>query len=71
MPTYTFDFDLDAWIQNLEITADNYEEALEKLKSMKIEDIIDEGYCKRFDINDIDCESDEDDNFNDEDNYEE
>ena len=59
MPTYTFDFDLDAWIRNLEIEADNKEEALEKLNKMSFSDIVDEGYCQRFDISDIDCTSDE------------
>ena len=59
MPTYTFDFNLSAWIRGLEIEADNEEEAREKLYAMKVEDIIDEGYCSNFDITDIDVESDE------------
>ena len=54
MPTYTFDFDLDAWIRHLEIEADNKDEALEKLNKMSFSDIVDEGYCQRFDITDID-----------------
>lgn len=59
MPTYTFDFNLSAWIRGLEIEADNKDEAREKLYAMKVEDIIDEGYCSNFDITDIDVESDE------------
>lgn len=61
MPTYTFDFNLQAWIQNVEIEAENYEEAVQKLNTMDIDDLISEGYVKRYDIDDVDCESDEDD----------
>ena len=77
MPTYTFDFNLSAWIRNLEIEADSEEEATEKLNAMKIEDIVDLGYCSNFDITSVDVESDEeeiededDDDYEDED-YEE
>lgn len=61
MPTYTFDFNLQAWIQNVEIEAESYEEAVHKLNTMDIDDLISEGYVKRYDIDDVDCESDEDD----------
>lgn len=75
MPTYTFDFNLSAWIRNLEIEADSEEEATEKLNAMKVEDIVDLGYCSNFDITSVDVESDEeyvedDDDYEDED-YEE
>ena len=59
MPTYTFDFNLSAWIRGLEIEADSEEEAREKLYSMRVGNIIDEGYCSNFDISDVDVESDE------------
>ena len=59
MPTYTFDFNLSAWIRGLEIEADSEEEAREKLYSMRVGNIIDEGYCSNFDITDVDVESDE------------
>ena len=59
MPTYTFDFNLSAWIRNLDIEADSEEEAMEKLNEMKIEDIVDLGYCSNFDITSVDVESDE------------
>jgi len=71
MKTYTFDFDLDAWISGVEIDADSYEEALEKLRKMKFEDIVSEGYCNRFDINDIDYEVEDDDDDYDDENDEE
>lgn len=61
MPKYTFDFNLQAWIQNLEIEADSYEDAVQKLNTMDIDDLISDGYVKRYDIDDVDCESDEDD----------
>lgn len=61
MPTYTFDFNLSAWIRGLEIEADNEEEAREKLYSMRVGNIVDEGYCSNFDITDVDVESDEED----------
>lgn len=75
MPTYTFDFNLSAWIRGLEIEADNEEEAREKLYSMRVGNIIDEGYCSNFDITDVDVESDEeyddDDEYDDDEDYEE
>lgn len=78
MPTYTFDFNLSAWIRNLEIEADSEEEATEKLNAMKVEDIVDLGYCSNFDITSVDVESDEeyvededDDDYDEEIEYEE
>lgn len=69
MPTYVFDFNLSAWIQNVEIEADSYEDAVEKLNRMSAADLIDEGYIKNTDITDIDCEEvehdDEDDDYGD------
>ena len=59
MPTYTFDFNLSAWIRGLEIEADSEEEAREKLNAMSIADIVDLGYCSNFDITSVDVESDE------------
>ena len=55
MPKYTYDFnfDLDVWVKSLEIEADSEEEALEKLRSYSIEDLILKGYIKDFDIRDL------------------
>lgn len=55
MKTFVFDFDLDAWIQDLEIEAENIDEAKEKLLNMSVEDLIENGYVKDFDIRQIDC----------------
>lgn len=61
MPRYTFDFDLDSWIQGVKIDAESYEEAKNKLCSMSFQDLIDEGYIKDFSIKDLDCEVEEED----------
>lgn len=57
---YTFDLNLQAWVKGITITAENQEQALEELKKMSIEDLIEEGYVRDFELSDIDCSSDED-----------
>ena len=59
MKTYSFDFDLDVWVQCLEIPADSLEEAKEKLCKMSVEDLIDYGYVKDFNIKDLEAEEHE------------
>lgn len=61
MPMFKFDFDLDAWIRDLEIPADSLEEAKEKLCKMSVADLIDYGYVKDFNIKDLDYEIVKDD----------
>lgn len=61
MPTYTFDFNLEAWIRCLEIQADSYEDAVKQLHNLTLDDIASEGYVQDISITDIDYESDEDD----------
>lgn len=54
---FKFDFNLSAWIQNVEVEAASLEEAKEKLGQMSIEDMVDnEGYIKQTDITDLDTE---------------
>lgn len=48
-----FDFELKAWIAGVEIEADSYDEALEKLYKMTFAEIIEEGYEKDSNISDI------------------
>ena len=67
MPTYTFDFNLEAWIRGLEIEADSYEEAVQQLNNLSLDDIASEGYVQDISITDIDYESDEDDYIDDDD----
>lgn len=55
MPKYDFNFSLDVWVKSLEIEADSLEEAKEKLNKMTVEELIEEGYVKYFDIKDLDC----------------
>ena len=60
MPKYTFDFNLSAWIRDLEIEADSLEEAKEKFSDMYISEMIDEGYVKDYRITDLDIDIEED-----------
>ncbi len=63
MKTFTLDFDLDLWVTGVEIEADSYEEAIEKLRGMSADEIIEEGYVKNKEIKDVDytVEDDEED----------
>jgi len=52
-----FDFNLNAWIQGIEIEADSVEQAQEKLSSMSLEDMIEAGACiKDSDVESVDAE---------------
>lgn len=59
MSTFIFDFSLCAWVQNVEIEADNYEDALDILKGMSLCEIAREGYEKDLQLEDIDCEEED------------
>ena len=61
MPKFIMDFALDAWIRNLEIEADNVDEAKEKLFRMTVEEIISEGYVQDSDIKNLDVTQVEED----------
>ena len=52
---FKMDFNLQAWIQGIEIEAISEEEAKEKLARMSVEDIISEGYVKDNDIDSVDA----------------
>jgi len=56
MKTYTFDVSVDAWIQNISIDADSEDEAMDKLNSMSLEDLVSSGYVKDFAVSDVDME---------------
>lgn len=60
MKIYDFNFCLELWIKSLEIEANSYEEALDKLTSMSFEDLISQGYIKDFDITFVDCKVEDD-----------
>lgn len=56
MAKYSFDFNLEAWIQGVEIEADSYEEAESKLYKMTVEELIEAGYIHTSDLDDVDVE---------------
>jgi hypothetical protein len=56
MAKYSFDFNLQAWIQGVEIEADSYEEAESKLYKMTVEELIEAGYIHTSDVEDVDVE---------------
>ena len=62
MKTFNMNFNLSAWCQ-LEIEADSYEEAREKLFSMSFEEIAEITNCKNSDITDLDIEEEEDPDY--------
>lgn len=56
MARYSFEFNLEAWIQDIEIEADSYEEAESKLYKMTVEELIEAGYIHNSDLFDIGAE---------------
>ena len=58
---YTFDFNLSAWISELNILAESEEEAKEIFKDMNLADIIEEGTTKNFEVSDLTITEEEDD----------
>ena len=70
MPTYIFDFNLEMWVQDVKIEAASYEEAKDKLLSMRPEEYLNDWdvTIKNDSITDIDCvvEDEEDDEDDDE-----
>ena len=56
MAKYSFDFNLQAWIRFLEIEADSYEEAVEKLLKKDISELIELGAVHDSDLDNIDVE---------------
>lgn len=60
MKRFVFDFSLDIWMQDVIIEAESYEEAKEKLLNVTPLEIVACGYCKDFNIKDLDCEEYED-----------
>ena len=56
MKKFKFDCNMSAWIIGVEITAESYEEAKKEFDNMTVEDLIDDGYVKDFNITDLDVE---------------
>jgi hypothetical protein len=51
-----FNFNLQAWIQDVEIEADSMEEAENKLYGMTVEELIEAGYVHTSDLDDVEGE---------------
>lgn len=49
-----FDFNLNAWIKGVEIEATSYDDAVSKLHSLTFDEILETGFSKDFNIDDID-----------------
>lgn len=54
--TYIFDMNVSIWLRDVEIYANSREEAEEKLNDMRIDDLLEDGIIKDFEITDLDCE---------------
>ena len=54
-----FNFNLSAWVDEVEIYADSVEEAKENLLKMTAEDLVESGYVKESDVSDISYEIEE------------
>ena len=48
-----FNFNLKAWIQDVEIEADSIEEAENKLYRMDVQELIEAGYINTSDLDDV------------------
>ena len=51
-----FNFNLEAWIEGVEIEADSEEEAKEKLYRMNAQELIEAGYVNTSDVDDVEGE---------------
>ena len=51
-----FNFNLEAWIEGVEIEADSEEEAKEKLYRMNAQELIEAGYVNTSDVDDVEDE---------------
>ena len=51
-----FNFNLEAWIEGVEIEADSEEEAREKLYRMNAQELIEAGYVNTSDVDDVESE---------------
>jgi competence protein ComGC len=58
---------LSAWVQQVEIEANSYEEAEQLLNEMSVSEIAREGYVKEKDISQIDYEEIDDTDYDEED----
>ena len=65
-----FNFNLNAWIQDVEIEADSIEEAENKLYRMDVQELIEAGYINTSDLDDVEGEVIEEDDVDEDDELE-
>jgi hypothetical protein len=53
---FRFNFNLEVWVDGIEIEAKSEEEAIEQLYKMSVKEYLEEGYDRDSDISDIDSE---------------
>ena len=53
---FRFNFNLEVWMDGIEIEAKSEEEAIEQLYKMSVKEYLEEGYDRESDISDIDSE---------------
>ena len=53
---FRFNFNLEVWVDGIEIEAKSEEEAIEQLYKMPVKEYLEEGYDRESDISDIDSE---------------
>ena len=53
---FRFNFNLEVWVDGIEIEARSEEEAIEQLYKMSVKEYLEEGYDRESDISDIDSE---------------
>ena len=53
---FKFNFNLNVWVDGIEVDANNYDEAVEKLYQMSVRNYLEEGYDRESDISDIEGE---------------
>ena len=49
-----FDLNVEAWLRGIEVEGDDYDEAENNLYRMTLEELLDEGYVRSFEITDCD-----------------
>ena len=53
---FRFNFNLEVWVDGIEIEAKSEEEAIEQLYKMSVKDYFEEGYDRESDISDVESE---------------
>jgi len=49
-----FNFNFEAWLDGVEVEADSYDEAVNKLNGMSMEEMLESGYIKQSEVTQVD-----------------